>query len=57
MNPYCPPDCVDARVMSRVIAAASDLALVVDQQGVIRFRHFGMLREEDIKGYMDKLAA
>lgn len=30
---------------------------VVDQQGVIRFRHFGMLREEDIKGYMDKLAA
>ena len=36
MNPYCPPDCVDARVMSRVIAAASDLALVVDQQGVIK---------------------
>ncbi len=30
---------------------------IVDQKGVIRFRHFGMLREEDIKGYMDKLAA
>jgi thiol-disulfide isomerase/thioredoxin len=30
---------------------------IVDKQGVIRYRHFGMLREEDIKGYMDKLAA
>lgn len=29
---------------------------IVDKEGVIRFRHFGMLREEDIKGYMDKLA-
>jgi hypothetical protein len=30
---------------------------VVDQEGVIRFRHFGMLRQEDIDGYMSKLAA
>ncbi len=30
---------------------------IVDKDGVIRYRHFGMLREEDIKGYMDKLAA
>ncbi len=29
---------------------------IVDKEGVIRFRHFGMLREEDITGYMDKLA-
>jgi thiol-disulfide isomerase/thioredoxin len=29
---------------------------IVDKEGVIRYRHFGMLREEDIKGYMDKLA-
>lgn len=29
---------------------------VVDQDGVIRFRHFGMLRQEDIDGYMTKLS-
>ena len=29
---------------------------IVDKEGIIRYRHFGMLREEDIKGYMDKLA-
>jgi len=30
---------------------------IVDKDGVIRFRHFGMLRQEDIDGYMSKLAA
>jgi peroxiredoxin len=32
-------------------------SFIVDQNGIIRYRHFGMLREEDIKGYMDKLAS
>lgn len=36
MKPYRPQDCVDARIMSRVITAASDLALVVDHEGVIQ---------------------
>jgi len=31
-------------------------SFIVDKDGIIRYRHFGMLREEDIKGYMDKLA-
>jgi transcriptional regulator PpsR len=35
VNSHCPPGCVDAGITSRVIAAASDLALVVDHQGVI----------------------
>ncbi len=30
---------------------------IVDKEGVIRYRHFGMLRQEDIDGYMSKLAA
>ncbi len=30
---------------------------VVDQDGIIRARHFGMLEVTDIKAYMDKLAA
>jgi thiol-disulfide isomerase/thioredoxin len=30
---------------------------IVDKDGVIRFRHFGMLRQQDIDGYMSKLAA
>ncbi|MBI1279164.1 MAG: redoxin domain-containing protein [Anaerolineaceae bacterium] len=30
---------------------------IVDKDGVIRFRHFGMLRQEDIDGYMSKLAS
>lgn len=32
----CPPGCVDSQLSSRIIAAASDLALVVDREGVIR---------------------
>lgn len=31
----CPPGCMDAKVAQRVIAAASDIALVIDHQGVI----------------------
>lgn len=34
-HPACPPGCVDARVASRVIAASTDLALVVEKDGTI----------------------
>lgn len=29
---------------------------IVDKDGIIRYRHFGMLRAEDLQAYMDKLA-
>ncbi len=32
----CPPGCVDARVATRLISAASDLALVIDPDGLIQ---------------------
>ena len=32
----CPPGCVDAKVTNRVIAAAADLALVVNDEGIIQ---------------------
>ncbi|HUM13458.1 MAG TPA: transcriptional regulator PpsR [Myxococcaceae bacterium] len=35
-QPACPPGCIDRKVASEVIAAATDLALVVEKDGTIR---------------------
>ena len=32
----CPDDCVETELLSRLIAAASDLGLLVDAQGVVQ---------------------
>lgn len=47
----------EVEVYSAFGVNALPTTFVVDQDGIIRFRHFGMLQPGDIQGYMQKLAA